>query len=355
MANPNGTLIVHVGCPKTGTSGIQSALYHLHEELAERSVSYPNLTGQGFGWQAERGVMSGNGEVTLSGYKAGTLGAEWQHLLNRCGEVPSAEVQIVSSETLVSLVGEEFFWRDLAGHAAAAGKGAVVVVYLRDPFPFFLSTYSQAVKTGGYVGTLEDWVDVFWHYGNWYLPYRQLDQMYELARRYGCQLKAFRFEDARGQIGEHFLGTACGVSTQGLTIPNKLVNQSLTAFDCSFHRGINSRSAHLGSLLTWDRTDTKMEESHLSSGEPGRFELSREGRAKLDRIFGDYRSVLARCTEFADRVDYSIRERRLTECYTAEEAGIHLKFYELGRILASSYVAGYIRWDLDRHQTVPGA
>ena len=64
MADTTKTLVVHIGGVKTGTSAIQSALCTLSTDLGERSVSYPNLTGAGFGWQAERGLSNGNGVIT---------------------------------------------------------------------------------------------------------------------------------------------------------------------------------------------------------------------------------------------------------------------------------------------------
>jgi len=226
----------------------------------------------------------------------------------------------------------------------------VVVLYLRDPFRFLLSTYSQVIKTGGHLGTFEEWIDAH-HTGRYYdgyLPYRYLDRMYELATRHNCDLRVFRYEDADGPIAMHFLEVACGVSVEGLTIPDREMNLSLTAFDCSFHRGLNFGSARVGRLLGWERTDTQLVTSRLSSGEPGRFELSRDGVAKLSHLCDEYRKVLLRCTDFADRVDFSIDRRHLTERYTDEEAGIHRKFYELGQIVAQSCSSGYIDWDFKK-------
>lgn len=337
-------LIIHVGAPKTGTTGLQSALYSMHEALAERSVSYPNVTGLGFGWQAERGITCGNGEIAL-GYDRAVNEAAWHNLLKKCAEVPTQPVQILSSEMLVGIADKEFFWQHLANHADAVGKQAVVVVYLRDPFPFFLSAYAQEIKATWFRGTLEQWVDGFFNYiGS--VPYRNLDLMQDFARRYGCELKTYRYEDISANIVEHFLATACGVSIEGLTIPERRMNSSLTPYDCSFHRGVNSMNPALGRLLSLDRMDCRVHVPY--SGEPGRFELSHAGEARLEESFGRYRSLLTEFTDFADRVDYSIDRRDVVESYTAEEAGVHLKFFELGQFIGASHVTGYIAWDFDK-------
>lgn len=235
MENSAATLLVHVGCPKTGTSVIQAALHSLQDDLVARSMSYPNLTGLGFGWQAERGVTAGNGEIRVTEDPAVDEG-RWQHLLDRCGETASPGLQIVSSETIALIIDKEYFWRALADHARAAGREPVVVLYLRDPFPYVLSTYSQAVKSDGLFGTFEEWVAALEDCG-YFRPYRHLDRISELARRHGCRLAIFRYEDARQNVVEHFLGTACGVSPEGLVPPDRSINHALTAFDCSFHRG----------------------------------------------------------------------------------------------------------------------
>lgn len=346
MADRTETLLVHAGCPKTGTSVIQSALFALREALAERSLFYPDLTGFGFGWQAERGTTAGNGEIHVTEDPA-VDEDRWQHLLNRCAETSSGGLQVMSSETIALLLDKEFFWRALAAHAADTGREARVVVYLRDPFPYVLSTYSQAVKSEGCTGTFAEWVDALqdcW----WFRPYFHLDLIDELARRHGCRLDLFRYEDARADIVRHFVETVCGVSIDGLSVPDRLMNPSLTAYDCSFHRGVNSQSSWIGKLLAWERTDSQLQCSHLSAGEPGRFELGPAGVATLDRLFAQYRSLLARHADFADRVDYSVDRRQLTEQYTPEEAGTHLKFFELGRIVANSCTGGYISWDFEQ-------
>jgi len=315
-------------------------MFTLLPELEERSVSYPNITGWGFGWQAERGVGCGNGEII-----GDDPAAAWQTMLNTCGEAPAATVQVLTSEMLVQFVTEEFFWSALGAHAASVGREAVVVLYLRDPFSLFLSAYAQEVKAVRFSGTLEEWVDGFQHYmGS--VPYRHLDVMDDLARRHGCRLRIFRYEDAGMNLVEHFLERGCGVSIAGLTVQDRRMNPSLSPYDCSFHRGVNAKCGYLGELLRWERMDSIT--LVPSSGEPGLFELSREGEARLDQFFGVYRSLLTEFTDFADRVDYTIDRSRVTERYTAEEAGIHLKFFELGQMVANSWAVGYINWDFTK-------
>jgi hypothetical protein len=338
MADAKRTFVVHIGSQKTGTSAIQASLFALNGQLAERSVSYPNLTGAGFGWQAERGLSNGNGAIPETEEPA------WRELLERCRSKPAADVQIVSYEGLAWAAVEEYFWQDLAAHAEATESDVAVVVYLRDPFPFLLSAYSQAVKTDGCYATFEEWLsdEVMERY---YGLYRHLERIADFAISYGCRLRIYRYEDSRARIVEHFLETACGISIAGLTIPNNAMNHSLGVFDLSFHRGVNSSSQHLGRLLGWERMDSVFRAAPPPSAEPERYELSHAGEVRLLELFEECRAVLGRCTDFGDRVDYSIDHRRLTERYSPEEARMHEQCFALGRFVAKSYASGYIAWD----------
>lgn len=140
-----GTVLLHVGLPKTATTAVQSCLAAMRPELLERGILYPGGTMSHvpalrapLGWD---GVRAG-----------GRIEREWHHLAAGVRSyqgrvVISGENAAVASPTLARRIVD-----DLGGHRVH------VVVTVRPLEALLASHWQQDVKLGSSIGA-EAWLD----------------------------------------------------------------------------------------------------------------------------------------------------------------------------------------------------
>lgn len=341
-------VILHVGLPKTGTTALQFAFYSLREKLALRDIAYPNLVKSGFGWTVERGMGAGNGDIKTPN--------DWvserpelriaQLVRSAVTENPNSKQILISSEVLSPHTSQEIFWKTLGELSNEFNTKFKIVAYVRDPLQWFISIYQQAVSCNGFSGDLEDYVEFFLK-GKSELSFvfqTNLLNISTMAVTYGVNLEIYRYEDCLPNIERHFFKTVLGCDFEELN--TRFVNTSMNIMEVQFHRGINSISNSLGSLLHFERIDTLMAQ-HIKKFkfDESRYLLSDESSETISAAFEKYKNDLTQISDFAKSVDASMKSNLLTNSLTDSEIKIREQIFELGKFVASSYKSGYINWD----------
>lgn len=138
MAMPE--LLLHIGTHKTGTSSLQKLMAGLGPELRECGVLYPQA-----GRPAASGLLGMGQHVlawSISGHRGTTDQSCWGEL--------QTEIAAVRPERVV--LSAEHFWTFEEPHVRRlgewlAGTSVSVIVYLRNPLGFIISSYKQQVKS----------------------------------------------------------------------------------------------------------------------------------------------------------------------------------------------------------------
>lgn len=135
-------VFLHIGHGKTGTSATQTALARLHLDLRGRGLCYPDHPS--FDGAAKGLISSGN----LDGFQSDWFAAQ---LLPAIRNAPSYDSFIFSNEHLFWVM-DAFF--DTVPQIRDQFDFHVLLS-VRDPTDMLSSAYMQAVKRGGYTGTLD--------------------------------------------------------------------------------------------------------------------------------------------------------------------------------------------------------
>lgn len=134
---------LHIGHGKTGTSATQTALARLHEKLADAGVCYPEHPS--FNAARDGKISSGN----LDGTKQDWLEKQ---LLPAIEANPDYNTFVFSNENLFWQMNTLFTQID----SLRSLYSFHVILTVREPFEMLSSAYMQAVKRGGYVGSISD-------------------------------------------------------------------------------------------------------------------------------------------------------------------------------------------------------
>lgn len=343
-------VILHIGTPKTGTTALQYAFYSLREHLEDKSICYPNLVGSGHGWTIERGMGSGNGNITaLIDWKSDDKIERVSHLIHDAStKCPTSNRILISSEVISKCAGNERFWQMLGDAKSETGKDIRVVVYLRNPFPWFITCYQQAVSGSGFSGNLDDYVAVFLADGNDLSFNIQLNikSISQWAENYGINLQLLQYEDALPNLEQNFFNDVLGLDIAEFDFEPRIVNTSMNIMEVNFQRGVNSVSTSLGSLLHFERIDSLLGENRRKlSFKEQKYVLSDNSRKALEKTFAQYRTEMAEIVSFAENINYEIDHNSVLFSIDESEERYRDQFFELGKFVASSYVNGYINWD----------
>ncbi|MEO6215926.1 MAG: hypothetical protein ABIO86_07835 [Sphingomonas sp.] len=152
------TLLVHAGGSKTGTTSLQN-FFDLHVDWLEAAgITYHNRVGV----RSPFSPTSGNGWPLLDLMTAPEgREAELDTLLDAyTGSHPRG---LVSTERFERVTAKG--WSALVSRANAAGIRLHLLYYVRDPIPYFLSRYDQAIKRHGETRDFLPWFEdePWWH------------------------------------------------------------------------------------------------------------------------------------------------------------------------------------------------
>jgi hypothetical protein len=216
-----------------------------------------------------------------------------------------------------------------------------------------VATYQQAVKASGFKGNLDDFVATFLNSKSdlSFGTQQNLSAIIERSKSSNCEIEIYRYEDSLPSIEGHFFSNVLGLDFDSFGISRSKVNTTFNMMELEFHRGINTVSKHLGTLLSFERSDTAMaKDIKRFDFSESKFPLSLESRKTLETAFNQYRETLSRVCNFADKVDFTIDASRLTFELDESEDQIRQQIFELGRFVAISYSSGYMKWDWNKQE-----
>jgi hypothetical protein len=190
MSRPR-RIFFHIGAAKTGTSAIQRFLASNIENL--RAIGLDYLNGE-----PPRGDLhtTGNGlPIFLYFARAEAQPKNLESLIN--GYFGTQRTSIVSSELLSSVPAAG--WRNIIDACQAEDIIPFVIYYVRNVYPFYLSTYNQLIKHHGVTASLKDFAEQN-------SVFTCADRLHFLAELIGPdRLIVAHYESEKAKICEHFL------------------------------------------------------------------------------------------------------------------------------------------------------
>jgi len=143
-------LILHIGRHKTGTTAIQQFLVRNPALLKANGYCFPDHGGTGFGHHDLAGALIKK-NMQLSGKTEGETLSEIRRLLSR----------LISGNKLTPIISSEAFQNcdPKLVRAALSAYDVKVVMYLREPVSYLISSYTQKVHATDYIGTIEQYAD----------------------------------------------------------------------------------------------------------------------------------------------------------------------------------------------------
>ncbi len=240
------TCILHIGHGKTGSSAIQTALVRQRGWLAEQGIAYPDHPS--FEAAARGMISSGNLDPT-DGWVAG---------MTSRAERAAQPTVLFSNETLF------FHLSDRLDELAALSRRLRLrlVLYLRDPVELLFSSYGQAVKRGGFTGSLDDFAPMESHV-------TLAADLIEACEARGLTVALDNYSRLRRQAVTAFFALLVPDAAPAADpTPAATVNRSLNRFELDLLRALNLRdaalAAHLGDRLVQEFPDIRAERPYFS-------------------------------------------------------------------------------------------
>lgn len=224
----NMELMLHVGHDKTGSSYLQSALAKSVSLLESQGVWYP--TNKRILKAAEGKISSGNGALFTKDFD-GKDNADYKKIL-------------FSSEKFFRNFNDEDFNSQLDLFIKKYGvKKVSLLLYIRDPIEHFSSSFQQAIKRGGYTGTVDEFIDTYMH------PKRVSNFIQLCVNNPKFDLAVINYSKVEGDLVDT-LEAWLQIENKSLLRPNKKrVNRSLTLGELEFQRVANHHFGKPASIL----------------------------------------------------------------------------------------------------------
>lgn len=222
-------LFLHVGHGKTGSSYIQSILStHRETIFNDLSIFYPVLERDR---SAEGKISSGNGAIFLRDP------GNFDHVNQEAG----FKSLLYSSEFLFAL-DKNWLNRKNIDALLKFYERINVLLFVRNPDEMLSSSYQQAVKRSGYVGTIDDYTPNFNFYRSVEVFIKKINQHPEI------NLSVFNYSNSKKKVAE-ILSTWLG-SDVVLDVPYPVVNRSLTYAELVFQQELNKVFGKSGDLFS---------------------------------------------------------------------------------------------------------
>lgn len=251
--------ILHIGSPKAGSTALQIFLYQNRDFLKEQGYDYQFFEENKPQWRISRGLTGGDIWNPIYPKMDGSLELDsvqfimLQNVFDRATEqLQSCDTLFVSNEFLYFLAQDQEFWRMCEEFAKSAKAKISIVMYLRNPFDFLDSWYSESAKRGFTVKDFSEYLtDTNLIFDS---IYSKLPKLLENSYEFSIPIYLFGPQDYERDITSHFV-SLFGVDASGLLPPAK-ANQRLSLLELEFFKGLHSTSRELGYIFVNEVTDT---------------------------------------------------------------------------------------------------
>ncbi|MBD8892488.1 hypothetical protein [Roseibium litorale] len=227
------TIFLHIGHGKTGTSATQKALMELQDTLKSRGILYPDHPSRKKALRG--GTTSGNVTPELPDW----FQRQILDVADACEDfgtlVFSSENMILRQNEFVDLVRARK--NDLTFH---------FIVSVRDPIEMVQSHFNEAVKRGGYTGTILEIAERENHICH-------ATNILNFCHSEGIRINLFNYSSHKMGISEKIMSVIDPEIRQDLalqSIRRQTVNRSLTGPELQLVRLVNHRLGNRAGSLT---------------------------------------------------------------------------------------------------------
>ena len=292
-----GTVYLHIGTPKTGTTAIQEFLYANRGLLKERGFCYPD-----FGYRYPNIGAWRNGYF-LSRVGRDVFIEEKEDSFRQLARLAEEQDKIIlSDESIWKKQKKEGFWQTIGGRIREMGCDLHIIVYLRRQDSLMESTWNQRIKASDDFGlSFEEFIRAEHHY----MPL-QYDRMLRLIQQNaGAKVITARaFE--RGQLlGGSAIDDFCGIIgfpvDDRCHMPKADANVSLDRGMLEIKRQINKNTAYDGAKNFYQDVILRSHSGEAGCGGEKKSLLSPETREAFLERFAEGNAFVAR--EFMGRED----------------------------------------------------
>jgi hypothetical protein len=225
------TLYLHAGHSKTGSSYIQSMLAGSAGSLLAHRIYYP--LPKSADKAAAGGISSGNGSIFLDSAP------------EMCKIPNSAKSVFFSYELLYNEILQSNRkniirkWRDI--HSIETLK---VLLIIRNPIEHFASVYQQAIKRGGFTGSINEYASTY------HVPIK-IDRFLNYTSSIeGSSITVINYSYARNSLVS-FISDWLNLNSGIFRLPKeKIINRSLTSSELLLQRALNKALGRSGGLLS---------------------------------------------------------------------------------------------------------
>lgn len=167
-----GRVLLHFGANKTGSTAIQNMLYENRQVFSELGLFYHDSR------ILHNSIQSGNGEEINLRLREGATHFEIKKLLTPLIKVE--KLSIISCEGFSSLSRDHL--NTLYESLEQLDIEFKILMYIRNPIDYYMSSYSQALKRHGYAGSFQDYVEESsWEHASWLMNLRESRQNIDVA------------------------------------------------------------------------------------------------------------------------------------------------------------------------------
>jgi hypothetical protein len=247
---------------------------------------------------------------------------------------------ILSNEFLYFLAKDPKFWKLLNSFQEGMNVKIRIFLYLRSPFDFLYSWYSESIKRGFTSLKFSDYSSNPNHIFD--SIYSDLPRLLSLAIKNSIEVEIFNLTAIGQDITDHFSQTV-GFDRQNDKV-GVTANTSLNAIELEFFRGVHTVSRKLGLILCNERTDI-----YLSNLNPSKANLN--FRHKISQFSFDLMSEklqilkldLCHLHPALNELIYEIPAEFTSTQSNSYMEEVFTAAYEIGLMLGRSYVAGYLK------------
>lgn len=216
---------LHVGHGKTGTSFIQTCLAQNQEILLKNGILYPDHPSIG---------MASDGKITKGNVK---VKRDWINEISKERDQNKDLDILYSSEVLYKELQSEVKFERLLNEC----RDVIIILFIRNPLEYLLSSYNQLVKRHGYTSSLN-------HFAEHDTSYSILYNFLEYMRRNSVDFVVRNYSYHKSEIVSTFM-TALGrddIFPQLNFDKNKRINRSLCASEVALQIQFNKYFGNLG-------------------------------------------------------------------------------------------------------------
>ena len=340
-------IVIHLGSPKTGSTALQLSLLNNRDLLRSQGFDYQFFEDDAEDWSIKRGLTGGSIwnpiYPNIDGhFEVGDLQFE---MVNKVLQITLKQLEvydtvILSNEFLFLLASSPLFGKLISDFSLKNEVEIEMVMYLRSPFDFLLSWYSESVKRGFTVSKFPAYLENKEHILD--TVYTALPAMLQVAKLFDIPFNLHVTRGRNYNVVENFY-TNLGVEHQKM-IPSQKSNQSLNIFEMDFFRGVHTVSRELGLIFCYERTDVHLASLYkLAKRKPDKLKMTEFAlgilREKLSKVELELENVHPELVH----LDYDI-EGRFEVCSEGElDDEVSNSVFEIGVMVARSYKAGYLR------------